>query len=81
MSYLTGVQYAQDVVKGNIEVCNNIKLACQRFLNFMEDKHWEYEFFPEYVEHVLDFVAILKHTKGPDAGKPIVLEPFQILLL
>jgi phage terminase large subunit-like protein len=81
MSYLTGVQYAQDVVKGNIEVCNNIKLACQRFLNFMEDKHWEYEFFPEYVEHVLQFVSILKHTKGPDAGQPIVLEPFQVLLL
>jgi phage terminase large subunit-like protein len=81
MSFLTGVQYAQDVVKGNIEVCNNIKLACQRFLNFMEDKHWEYEFFPEYVEHVLDFVSVLKHTKGPDAGKPIVLEPFQVLLI
>jgi phage terminase large subunit-like protein len=81
MSYLTGVQYAQDVVKGNVEVCNNIKLACQRFLNFMEDKHWEYEFFPEYVEHVLDFVSVLKHTKGPDAGKPIILEPFQVLLL
>ena len=81
MSFLIGVQYAQDVVKGNIEVCNNIKLACQRFLNFMEDKHWEYEFFPEYVEHVLDFVSVLKHTKGPDAGKPIVLEPFQVLLI
>ena len=81
MSYLTGVQYAQDVVKGNVEVCNNIKLACQRFLNFMEDKHWEYEFFPEYVEHVLDFVSVLKHTKGPDAGKPIILEPFQVLLI
>ena len=81
MSYLIGVQYAQDVVKGKIEVCNNIKLACQRFLNFMEDKHWEYEFFPEYVEHVLDFVSVLKHTKGPDAGQPIVLEPFQVLLL
>jgi len=81
MSYLIGVQYAQDVVKGNIEVCNNIKLACQRFLNFMEDKHWEYEFFPEYVEHVLDFVSVLKHTKGPDAGQPIILEPFQVLLL
>ena len=81
MNYLTGVQYAQDVTKGNIEVCNNIKLACQRFLNFMEDKHWEYEFFPEYVEHVLEFVSQLQHTKGPDAGKSIVLEPFQILLI
>ena len=81
MNYLTGVQYAQDVVKGNIEVCNNIKLACQRFINFMEDKHWEYEFFPEYVEHVLDFVSVLKHTKGPDAGQQIELQPFQIMLI
>jgi phage terminase large subunit-like protein len=81
MSYLAGVQYAQDVTKGNIEVCNNIKLACQRFLNFMEDKHWEYEFFPEYVDHVLDFVRTLQHTKGPDAGKPIILEPFQVMLI
>ena len=81
MKYLAGVQYAQDVTKGNIDVCNNIKLACQRFLNFMEDKHWEYEFFPEYVDHVLDFVATLQHTKGPDAGKPIVLEPFQVMLI
>jgi phage terminase large subunit-like protein len=81
MKYLAGVQYAQDVTKGNVDVCNNIKLACQRFLNFMEDKHWEYEFFPEYVDHVLDFVATLQHTKGPDAGKPIVLEPFQVMLI
>lgn len=81
MNYLAGVQYAQDVTKGNIEVCNNIKLACQRFLNFMEDKHWEYEFFPEYVDHVLDFVATLQHTKGPDANKPIILEPFQVMLI
>jgi phage terminase large subunit-like protein len=29
----------------------------------------------------LDFVSVLKHTKGPDAGKPIVLEPFQVLLI
>ncbi|CAB5222422.1 COG4626 Phage terminase-like protein, large subunit [uncultured Caudovirales phage] len=81
MKYLAGVQYAQDVTKGNIEVCNNIKLACQRFLNFMEDKHWEYEFFPEYVDHVLQFVSTLQHTKGPDAGKPIILEPFQVMLI
>ena len=81
MNYQIGIKYANDVVKGNIEVCKNIQLACQRFLNFMEDKQWEFEFIPEYVDHVLDFVSILKHTKGPDAGQPIVLEPFQVLLL
>ena len=76
-----GVQYAADVTKGNIEVCNDVKLACQRFLDYQENKQWEWEFVPEYVEHVLEFVDILVHTKGPDAGTPIILQPFQVLLL
>ena len=73
-----GIFYAIDAVKGNIIVCNKVRLACQRFLNQLEDKHWEYEFIPEYVEHVLRFFQTLKHTKGADAGKPLVLEPWQI---
>lgn len=81
MNYQIGIKYANDVVKGNIEVCKNIQLACQRFLNFMEDKQWEFEFIPEYIDHVLNFVSVIQHTKGPDAGKPIVLEPFQIMLI
>ena len=76
MDYKIGIKYANDVVKGNIEVCKNIQLACQRFLNFMEDKQWEFEFIPEYVDHVLNFVSVLKHTKGPDAGQQIELQPF-----
>ena len=81
MDYKIGIKYANDVVKGNIEVCKNIQLACQRFLNFMEDKQWEFEFIPEYVDHVLNFVSVLKHTKGPDAGQQIELQPFQIMLI
>ena len=76
-----GIQYAIDVTKGNIEVCNNVKLACQRFLDFMENKQWEYEFVVPYVRHFLRFLDVLKHTKGPDAGKPITLEPFQLMLV
>ena len=76
-----GIFYAIDVVKGNLPVCNKVKLACQRFLNQLEDKHWEYEFVAEYVDHVLEFFATLKHTKGADAGKPLILEPFQIFAI
>lgn len=81
MKWEDGIQYAIDVTKGNIQVCKNIKLACQRFLDFKENKHWEYEFYYEYVDHVLEFIKTLKHTKGPDAGTPIILQPFQILLI
>lgn len=76
-----GILYAIDVVKGNISACNNVRLACQRFLNQLEDKHWEYEFVADYPEHFLKFIGTLKHTKGVWAGQPVVLEPFQILIV
>lgn len=81
MNLEDGIFYAVDVIKGNILVCNKVKLACQRFLNQLEDKQWAYEFHEEYVSHVLKFFATLKHTKGADAGKPLILEPFQIFAL
>ena len=81
MDYLEGIKYAIDVSKGNVLVCKNVRLACQRFLNYLEDKQWQYEFHSDRVEHVLRFIALIKHTKGPEAGKTLNLEPFQILLI
>lgn len=81
MNYQDGIMYAVQVARGEIEVCRNIKLACQRFLDQLENRDWAWEFHVKYVEHVLEFVSTLTHTKGPDAGKPLVLEPFQILIL
>ena len=81
MNWQDGVTYARDVTKGNINVCYDIRLACQRFINQMENKEWEWVFDERFPNHVLNFAATLVHTKGPDAGKSIVLEPFQILLI
>lgn len=81
MTYEDGILYAVGVVKGEIPVCRNVRLACQRFLNQLEDKAWAWEFHTRYVEHFLEFAHTLYHTKGPDAGKPLVLQPFQIFLI
>lgn len=81
IDYSDGIQYAIDVTKGNIQVCKNIQLACQRFLDQLADKQWKYEFVTRYVNHFIEFSTVLKHTKGPDAGKPINLEPFQIFAI
>jgi phage terminase large subunit-like protein len=81
MNYEDGILYAVDVVKGTIPVCRNVRLACQRFLNQLEDKAWAWEFHVDYVTHFLEFASTLKHTKGPDAGKALVLEPFQIFIV
>jgi len=78
MNYEDGIMYAVQVVRGEILVCRNIRLACQRFLDQLENKTWGWEFHVKYVEHFLEFVGTLSHTKGPDAGKPLILEPFQI---
>ena len=74
-------QYATGVVRGDIQACEDIKLACQRFLDMVERKDAPYEFVASKVEHVLKFVKFCKHVKGPEAGKPIELQPFQILFL
>jgi phage terminase large subunit-like protein len=81
VNWQDGVKYASQVAKGEINVCANVRLACQRFLDQMENKEWEWYFDPDYVDHVLSFAESLKHTKGPQAGEAIVLEPFQILLI
>lgn len=81
MNYEDGILYAIKVTRGEIVVCRKIRLACERFLRYLSNRDWEWEFHVNYVEHVLEFIGALKHTKGPDAGKPLILEPFQIMVI
>lgn len=74
-------QYASSVTRGDIQACEDVKLACQRFLDMVERKDAPYEFVPAKAEHILKFVKFCKHVKGADAGKAIELQPFQILFL
>lgn len=76
-----GICYALAVIKGEINVCRDVRLACQRFINQFENKEWEWVFDARFPDHILDFTKRLKHTKGRQAGEPVVLEPFQILFL
>lgn len=81
MNYQDGIAYAHAVAKGEINVCNDVRLACQRFINQLENKEWEWVFDPRVPAHVLQFASTLQHTKGPQAGEAVILEPFQILLI
>ena len=81
MKWETGFEYAHDVIKGEINVCRDIRLACQRFINQYENKEWEWVFDERVPQHFLSFCGNLKHTKGPQAGEPLILEPFQIFII
>lgn len=81
MNWQDGVAYAHAVAKGEINVCNDVRLACQRFINQYENREWEWVFDERFPNHVIQFASTLRHTKGPQAGEPITLEPFQLLLI
>lgn len=66
-------QYANDVLNGTIPACTYIQKACERYLSFFD----KYEFHPEKVDKVVDFISHLKHFQGKSAGKPFILEPWQ----
>jgi len=81
MNWQDGIAYANAVSKGEINVCRDVRLACQRFLNQYENKEWEWVFDERGVVNVLNFAETLCHTKGHQAGQQIQLEPFQIFFL
>jgi phage terminase large subunit-like protein len=74
-------QYARGVTLGDITACEDVRLAAQRFLDMVERRDAPYEFVPEKAEHILKFAKFCRHVKGADAGKPIQLQPFQVLFL
>ena len=69
------IQYAQDVLSGNVVAGEYIRLAAERFFRLMEDGR--YEFRAGKVDEVIDFVHVLKHYTGRHSGKPFVLQPWQ----
>ena len=69
------LEYANDVMSGAIVACNNIKLACKRYLDWFD--RTDIEFRPEMVQKKIDFVNKMKHWQGPYAGKHFHMLPFQ----
>lgn len=87
-------RYAEAVVGGDIAACKWVRLACQRQLDDLErfkGRNPPYRFNPRLTDkqgrsfqpadNLCAFVERLPHVKGPLAGNPIVLEPWQVFVL
>ena len=71
------VQYAEDVLNGEIPASKYVKLACQRFADDLEDG-CDYTFDPGLADkYITFFTKYLKHSKGKFAGRPFLLLPWQ----
>jgi phage terminase large subunit-like protein len=77
-------RYAKDVVAGKIPAGRFVKAACKRQIEDL--KRWKakgsaYRFDTARANKVCRFIELLPHIKGPKAGEPIILEPWQVFIL
>ena len=74
-------QYASDCLKDKIISCKKHKWACLRFLSDVkkmeEDKAFPYIWDEKQAQRIVDWFALLRHSKGALAGQPIILTEWQ----
>ena len=79
---ITAEQYVADVLSGKQVACKLVKLACERHRRDLETGSERGLWFDEAAARTaIVFFALLKHTKGEWAGRPVKLEPWQQFIL
>lgn len=91
---VTAKRYAESIVEGEVPCCKWVQRACKRQLDDLvrfKRKSSLFQFNPKLVDksgrtfHPADnlcgFIERLPHVKGPLAGEPIKLEPWQVFIL
>lgn len=80
-----GIQYARDVVSGEILASQAVISQCQSFLDDYEskqhDEDFDWHFVRSKADHLFKFISYLNFARGDVAGEPVKLEPWQCFLL
>lgn len=77
-------RYVRGVLAGAIDVCEFVRLACQRQLSDLERQgrpDWPYAFDEAEAMRCPKFIELLPHIKGPLAGENVRLEDWQCFRL
>jgi phage terminase large subunit-like protein len=74
-------RYAEHVVAGKLPACKWVRLACQRQLDDLARKDWQYRFERKRATAICQFIEYLPHVKGKWASREIKLEPWQCFVL
>lgn len=74
-------KYAADCLSDKIVSCRKHKWACQRFLSDVKrmesDRAYPYIWDEKQAKNIVDWFALLRHSKGVLAGQPINLTDWQ----
>lgn len=74
--------YCNDVLTGKIPSGVHLKNAVSRFLADLQKAEENGWYFSEAsVTKVVDFIASLSHFTGKHAGKPFILQPWQLFII
>lgn len=71
--------YPWDVLEGKILVCENIKLACKRFMDFLDMKDRYFDVGD--VERTIRFFERFRHFTGQYNNKPFILQEWQKFMI
>ena len=72
-------QYATKVLNGDIVAGLYIKLAAQRFFDFLQRE--DMEFRTKKVDHVVKFISMLRHYTGKCNNQPFILSDWQYFIV
>lgn len=74
-------KYAKNCISGEIISCKKHKWACERFLKdaeqFENNPDSPFYWSEESAQNIVDWFALLRHSKGVLAGRPIILTDWQ----
>lgn len=76
----SGLGYAEDVVASRFPACLLVHQSCQRFLDDVAASKagtGEWEFRLDLAERAINFAGLMPNIKGPEAGMPLRLMPWQ----
>lgn len=74
------IKYSQNCISGKNVSCQKHIWACERFLRDVEqmkDEKYPYYWNEEAAQNIVDWFALLRHSKGVLAGQPIILTDWQ----
>lgn len=73
--------YIDSVLSGSTPACRWTRLACERQRKDLEQGVDGYAFSDAHAERVCKFVQLFSHIKGTLAGRPLLLDPWQLFIL
>lgn len=74
-------KYAKDVISGKVVSGKLTRMACERFINDLKRRDWDYVYDRKLAEMVVEVAESFRFFKGNVGGMEVKLEPWQCFVV